>query len=233
MKRTSADNAIGAWRIGCGMVATTLAMVATAGCKQAANEFDATVQGAVTIDGELAPGGTVTFHPVKEGPAASGRIHEDGSYSIRTGQGNLNDPDGGTIRSGEYIATVTVTAPAAKSAAVAEGGPPSVGARLMADKYAMRESSDLKKTVKPGPNVIDLALDGVWANPPAEEETEEGEADAEEGEATDQGATEEGDPEEGAAAEGSEDASGVEASAEVEEESAAGAQGDQSAEEQP
>jgi hypothetical protein len=152
------------------------------GCQRAANTFDATVQGAVTIDGELAPRGTVTFHPQKSGTPSSGPIHSDGSYSIRTGQGDLSNPDGGTIRSGEYVVTVTVTAAPSESEAVPEGGPPSAGARLMADKYAARETSDLKADVKAGPNVIDFKLDGPWANPPKEEVDEGGESVGEAGE---------------------------------------------------
>jgi hypothetical protein len=164
-------------------VLAAISCLAWTGCNRAANTFDATVQGAVTIDGELAPRGTVTFHPIKNGTPSSGPIHEDGSYSIRTGQGDLSNPDGGTIRSGDYVVTVAVTAPPSETEVVAEGGPPSVGARLMADKYAMKETSDLKVKVKAGPNIIDLKLDGPWANPPKEEAEEEGDQDAEEGEA--------------------------------------------------
>jgi hypothetical protein len=161
--------------------ALALVCLAVLGCQRAANTYDATVQGAVTIDGELAPRGTVTFHPVKAGAPSSGPIHEDGSYSIRTGQGDLSNPDGGTIRSGEYVVTVTVTSPPSAEQVVAEGGPPATGARMMADKYAAKETSDLKVEVKAGPNIINLKLDGPWANPPQEETADE--ADAEETEA--------------------------------------------------
>lgn len=154
--------------------AIALACLTALGCQRAANTYDATVQGAVTVDGELAPRGTVTFHPVKTGAPSSGPIHEDGSYSIRTGQGDLGNPDGGTIRSGEYVVTVTVTAPPSAEQVVAEGGPPATGARMMADKYAAKETSDLKVEVKKGPNIVDLKLDGPWANP-----QEEIDADAE------------------------------------------------------
>jgi hypothetical protein len=168
-------------------VLIAIAGLAWPGCQRAANTFDATVQGAVTIDGELAPRGTVTFHPAKGGSPSSGPIHNDGSYSIRTGQGDLTHPDGGTIRSGKYVVTVTVTAPPTADDAVAKGGPPSVGARLMADKYATKEASDLDIEVKPGPNIIDLKLDGPWANPPQEEADDE----ADERESADEAASNE------------------------------------------
>ena len=150
-------------------VSVAVALLAVlAGCKPAGSTYDATVQGSVTIDGELAQSGTVTFNPVKDGPVATGRVFKDGTYSVRTGQGDLSDPDRGTIRSGEYIITVSVTGPPQKS--TEEGAPPSAGPRLMADKYATKDSSDLKFTVAAGPNVINLKLDGPTANPPMESE---------------------------------------------------------------
>ena len=49
----------------------------------------------------------------------------------------------------------------------------------MADKYAAKETSGLKFTVKAGANLINLKLDGPWANPPKEEEGKAGtDADA-------------------------------------------------------
>ena len=164
------------------------------GCKQSGNQYDATVQGSVTIDGELAHSGTVTFNPAKKGPVATGRVFENGSYTIRTGQGDLSDPDRGSIMSGEYVVTVTVTGPPDTERAKEEGGPPAAGPRLMADKYAAKDTSDLKFTVKPGANVINLKLDGPWANPPKEEEEQPADAnapsDAAGGAAADDAATE-------------------------------------------
>ena len=48
------------------------------GCGGPANKYDAVVTGTVTIDGELANSGIVTFHPVDDGkgrdrPHSSGR----------------------------------------------------------------------------------------------------------------------------------------------------------------
>jgi hypothetical protein len=138
------------------------------GCAKADKEFNASVQGAVTIDGQLAERGTVTFHPAKDGPVGSGHIFADGSYSIRTGQGNLTDPDGGGIRAGKYVVTVIVSGPPGDAKVDEKGGPPAIGPRMMADKYALKETSDLTFDIEAGPNVIDLKLEGPSAEPPAE-----------------------------------------------------------------
>jgi len=139
------------------------------------------------VDGELAPGGIVTFHPVDGGPVAIGNIHDNGTYSLRTGQGNLEETDGGTVRSGEYIVTVAVRLPVADEeeseaelefqqadseeafspeARRAAGGPPPTGPQIAAAKYRSKETSDLKRTVEPGLNVFVLNLERAT---PAEE----------------------------------------------------------------
>jgi len=139
------------------------------GCGGPAYEYDSVVTGTVTIDGELANSGTVAFHPVKEGRPAIGRIDSDGSYSLRTGQGDLKQVDGGTVMSGEYLVTANITAPSAEGAVVAEGGPPIPGPSLIASKYAQKSTTDLRFTVKPGPQVIVLNLERAEPEPPAEE----------------------------------------------------------------
>jgi hypothetical protein len=156
----------------------TAAVVFVAGCSGPANKYDAVVTGTVTIDGELANNGTVTFHPVDGGKVAVGRVHPDGSYSLRTGQGDLHQVDGGTVVPGEYIITVTVNGPPQEDARVGEGGPLIPGPSLIAAKYATKETSDLKRTVKPGPQVFVLELER--AEPPVEDA---GEAAATDGEA--------------------------------------------------
>lgn len=166
---------------------TALAALASAGCGDSAtSSYNATVQGTVTIDGDLAPGGTVTFTPVKKGPVAVGAIAPNGSYSLRIGQGTSSDPDHNKIPSGQYVATVEITGPPGETAPDNEGGPKPAGPRLMADKYASQETSDLTEEVTEGLNVVDLKLDGVWANPPKEElEEADDEATKEESESAD------------------------------------------------
>lgn len=133
-------------------------------------EYDSTVQGAVTIDGELANRGTVIFHPVGKGAPAYGDIRQDGTYSLRVGQGDLSDADGGQLASGDYVVTVMVTsAPPGDASDLPMPGP-----RVTAAKYREKSTTDLKVSVMPGPNVVPLDLEGAAADPPpAEEETSE------------------------------------------------------------
>lgn len=152
------------------LYATLASIAAFVGCGANA-KYDANVQGAVTIDGELAPGGSVTFTPVEKGPTGVGTIASDGSYSLRIGQGDVSSPDSSEIPAGEYVVTAMITGPSPKDSAP-EGSPPPSGPKLIADKYGSRETSDLKFEVKKGPNIIVLKLDGPWANPPAEEASE-------------------------------------------------------------
>lgn len=149
-----------------------LAAAFMVGCGGPAHKYDAVVTGTVTVDGELAKSGTVIFHPAKEdGQVAIGKIFADGSYSLRTGQGDLSDVDGGTVKSGDYIVTVSVTGPPAQGAVVAAGGPPMPGPSLIAQKYALKGSSDLRRKVVPGPNVLVLDLEA--AEPESSEQQSE------------------------------------------------------------
>jgi hypothetical protein len=147
-----------------------IALVAAHGCGGPAYEYDSTVTGTVTIDGELANGGTVTFHPVEKGRLAIGRIHSDGSYSLRTGQGDLSKVDGGTVMPGDYLVTVSISAaPSTENEAVVEGEPPIAGPSLIASKYRQKNTTDLRFTIKPGPQVIVLNLDRAEQETPADE----------------------------------------------------------------
>ncbi len=152
--------------------AVSLVLLTFVGCGGPAYEYDSVVTGTVTIDGELAKSGTVTFHPVGDGRPAVGHIHPDGSYSLRTGQGDLQQVDGGTVMPGEYVVTVSITAPPAEGSVVAEGGPPIPGPSLIASKYAQKNTADLRRTVEPGPQVIVLNLDRAEPEPPADESAE-------------------------------------------------------------
>ena len=136
-------------------------LAAPLGCGGPSASYDSTVQGTVIVDGELAGRGRVMFHPVDDGPPAYGNIFDNGTYSLRVGQGDLDDVDGGKLKSGEYIVTVVVNMPSAHSATVGDGGPPTPGARLTAAKYADKGTTDLRATVKPGPNVIPFELEGA------------------------------------------------------------------------
>ena len=148
------------------------AMIVATGCGGPTYKYDAVVTGTVTIDGELANGGTVTFHPDDGGKVAIGRIHPDGSYSLRTGQGDLREVDGGTVVPGEYVVTVSINGPPLESAQVIPGAPPVPGPSLVAAKYADKDTSDLKQTVQAGSQIIILELERAESPPPAEDPPE-------------------------------------------------------------
>jgi hypothetical protein len=149
-----------------------LLTAAFAGCDRPA----ATVQGTVTIDGQLVSRGTVVFHPVSSGPTAYGTIDKHGSYALRVGQGDLNDPNAGDISTGEYIVTVVVNTPPQRDETVDDGSPPMPGARVTPPKYASKDTTDLRATVKPGRNVVPLELEAAVAEEAVEApETTEGE----------------------------------------------------------
>ena len=142
------------------------------GCNGPAYEYDSVVTGTVTVDGELAKSGTLIFHPVDGGPTAIGRIYPDGSYSLRTGQGDMKQSDGGTVKSGDYVITAVITGPPEEQAVIGQGGPPVAGPMLIAEKYTSVESSDLKRTVKPGENIFVFDLE--QATPPEETKPTDG-----------------------------------------------------------
>jgi hypothetical protein len=135
-----------------------ICLTAVTGCGGAANKYDATATGNVLIDGQLADRGTVTFHPEGGGAPAVGRIRKDGSFSLRIGQGDLSEADGGTLPSGEYLITVVVTGPPVPVPDIPDS-PPHGGPRLMAEKYASTSTTDLHRKVEPGPNLFQFDLE--------------------------------------------------------------------------
>ena len=153
-----------------------VAAVGLVGCG-GGTDLSATVQGSVTLSGQLVESGTVTFHPVGGGPIAYGKINHDGTFALRTGQGDLRDPDSGGVAPGEYIATVVVLARLDEPEVYAQGGPPTPPPRLTPEKYASKETSDLRVTVEAGRNVIALPLEAT----PLEATDAEGESDVDEG----------------------------------------------------
>jgi hypothetical protein len=170
----SANNHTKTWKVPiAGLVATLIA--AAAGCTGPANEYESVVTGTVLVNGELARSGTITFLPQdKQGKIAIGRIYPDGSYSLRTGQGDLRESDGGTVVPGEYLVTFSIHGPSQENTE-APGGPPISGPLLIDDKYTNGEASDLHRTVKPGENIFTFDLKAAR---PAEEESPESDPDA-------------------------------------------------------
>ena len=125
-----------------------MAAVMLCGC---GSSYEATVSGTVTLDGRPMDRGhgVVTFHPVEDGALAYGQIGPGGQYEIRTGRA-----DG--LTAGEYDITVQVTV-----MPETPGGDPNVEPLpelITPARYGTREQTDLRFTVKPGRNRIDLAL---------------------------------------------------------------------------
>jgi hypothetical protein len=111
-----------------------------AGC----SSRDASVRGAVTLDGRPLPAGEVIFHPAGEGRTGYAAVEPDGSYVVFTGEREGLPP-------GDYIVTVMRTSDPADTA-------DSVPLLLTPARYADVKRSDLRYTVKPGSNRINLEL---------------------------------------------------------------------------
>jgi hypothetical protein len=110
------------------------------------------VSGDITLDGQpvAAKDGvmaTIMFQPVAGGPAAVGRLDQQGRYHISTGAQSGLTP-------GEYVATCAIN----KLIPSTTGG--AASAKAMSDpKYADSKTSGFRFTVKPGDNEFDLALE--------------------------------------------------------------------------
>ena len=120
--------------------------------------YNAQVTGSVTVDGQLANNGTVTFHPTSGGTVAYGRIQKDGTFALRVGKGDVTDVDAGTLPSGEYIVTVLVDQ-APRKLPPDHLGPPPPDFSLSAAKYKSPSTSDLRRTVTPGKNFFSFELE--------------------------------------------------------------------------
>jgi len=132
----------------CMRAAVVAAVILGAGCGGGSK-----VSGTVTLDGQVLKAGTVTFHPTGSGPTGIGTISPDGRYEIAVGTDKSLPP-------GEYVVTVEATEAAIASAEQPAGPPrpPAAPRRFTPAKYAERGTSDLKFTVKPGQNTINLEL---------------------------------------------------------------------------
>lgn len=112
--------------------------------------YDSYVSGVATLDGSPLPRGTVSYNPVRPGPASYGVIRSDGSYLIKTGR-----EEG--LPSGDYTVTVV-----AKEESIADdsnkGLPPKAGKTITPPWYRSKKTSSLKFAVEPGSNDIDIEL---------------------------------------------------------------------------
>lgn len=124
------------------------ALILFAGCSE-----ESSVSGKVTFDGTLLKTGTVMFHPTGSGPVGTGSIGDDGRYTVALGSSK-------TLPPGEYIVTVVSTEPTDKEAYDPKGRPlpPKAPKRITPGRYANKDSSDLRATIKSGNNVVNLEL---------------------------------------------------------------------------
>lgn len=130
-------------------VCLLFSLLAAAGC---GGSLPATVSGKVTLDGQPPPPNTrcsISFQPVSGERIANGNAQADGSYTLSSG-----DEQG--IPPGDYIVVVIIGEiqdPAKLGAAA-----PLPPKQFAPAKYGRKETSDLKFTIKPGHNVVDLPL---------------------------------------------------------------------------
>ena len=112
------------------------------------------VSGKVAFKGVILPSGTIVFTPDTSrgasGPIAFGKIKQDGSYQLYTGEAP-------GAAAGWYRVTVTSLAP---SSAPAPGQPFNTLVSYLPDKYRNPELSQLACEIKSNrPNAIDFNLD--------------------------------------------------------------------------
>jgi len=110
---------------------------------------ESTASGTVTLDGKPLGHGTVTFHPQADGTPGYGAIGPEGQYTVQTG-----NREG--LTAGDYVITVVALEPSVEPSS--SMGMPSPGKPLTPRCYASVDSSDLRRTVEPGPNRLDLQL---------------------------------------------------------------------------
>lgn len=171
------------------------------GCGQQGG--DATVEGKVTLDGFPLESGSVVFIAANTDDLApaSGSIDQQGNYKLVIGRST-------DLESGEYLAQVKSVGEAIKQP---DGAPPLPGKLLTPAKYARAETSGLRYRLRPGKNVIDIALasdpepegeaDGDGASEAAEGEAEPAEEEAAADEPAEEPAVEEAAAEEAPAEE--------------------------------
>lgn len=118
------------------------------GCNDAPG--NATVNGFVTLDGKPLKRGIITFACVRDEPGApaSGQVQTNGSYQVQIG-------NSGAVVAGEYVVTVCARAPSIDSPT---GGPPTPGPLITPVRYSTPDLSGLRYHIRPGANVIDIAL---------------------------------------------------------------------------
>lgn len=130
-----------------GLLLVVPMLIGLVGCSGA----ESTVTGRVTLDGTSMDTGVVTFHPISGGPVAYGAVQTDGSYEVKTGAR-------AGLAAGDYVITVMANAPIEVTNEIPKSGMEPVGESLVPDKYMVKQLTDLKASVSPGSNTVDLAM---------------------------------------------------------------------------
>ncbi len=102
-----------------------------------------TVSGRVTLDDQPLEKGDVTFNPVKGGAPGTGRV-VNGAFTIQTGTK-------AGLAAGEYLVTVA-------DQTIPKSGSKEAAKLLTPKKYADPKTSDLKATIQPGSNPVELKM---------------------------------------------------------------------------
>lgn len=111
----------------------------------------AIVKGTITFKGKPVPNGTVTFIPLGEGPAATGELQKDGSYTLKT----YKDADGAVLGKHKVI-VVAMEDMAGRLPEDRTPTPPPI----VPHKYTSAATTDLQAEVKEGENIVDFDLKG-------------------------------------------------------------------------
>ena len=140
--------------------------------------YDATVSGKVTIDGAPADRGKISFFTPDMSVVYVGKIESNGTYKVVPGRPHSVDPEQGGIASGEYAVAVSINVALTTEDVIDENAPRRLAKSLIASKYNSTATSGLQYTVKPGPNTINIELEGPDEATEASEESSAVEAES-------------------------------------------------------
>jgi len=129
-----------------------LSLLASVVCLAAGCGQPGRVSGVVTLDGAPLSTGVITFNPTANGASAYGAIGADGRYELRTGAS-------AGLAAGDYVVTVAANAAASEQPGAGSWpGTERVLPLVTPRKYADRDKTPLRATVRSGGQTLDFAL---------------------------------------------------------------------------